>query len=137
MNCETNMASNGTRERLLRINRRIKWNEAANSDILECKRQAQLLVNSENPPCFDNGRRKGYMWIMKGLWEQKGYGYLNLSEQNLRDQAAKLEKTLGNAGQKISESVGTRHRLSLIHISEPTRPERISYAVFCLKKKKT
>mgnify|MGYP000028501189 CR=1 FL=1 len=24
---------------------------------------------------------------------------------------------------------------SLIHISEPTRPERISYAVFCLKKK--
>ena len=27
--------------------------------------------------------------------------------------------------------------LSLIHISEPTRPEPISYAVFCLKKKKT
>ena len=26
--------------------------------------------------------------------------------------------------------------LSLIHISEPTRPEPISYAVFCLKKKK-
>ena len=26
--------------------------------------------------------------------------------------------------------------LSLIHISEPTRPERRSYAVFCLKKKK-
>ncbi len=26
--------------------------------------------------------------------------------------------------------------LSIIHISEPTRPERISYAVFCLKKKK-
>ena len=29
-----------------------------------------------------------------------------------------------------------RLSLSLIHISEPTRPERISYAVFCLKKKK-
>src|SRR5660398_269876 len=27
-------------------------------------------------------------------------------------------------------------RLSLIHISEPTRLRRISYAVFCLKKKK-
>ncbi len=26
--------------------------------------------------------------------------------------------------------------LSLILISEPTRPERTSYAVFCLKKKK-
>ena len=30
---------------------------------------------------------------------------------------------------------GGRVLLSLIHISEPTRPERISYAVFCLKKK--
>ena len=29
-----------------------------------------------------------------------------------------------------------RARLSLIHISEPTRLRRISYAVFCLKKKK-
>src|SRR5665213_3789439 len=28
------------------------------------------------------------------------------------------------------------HRLSLIHISEPTRQAEISYAVFCLKKKK-
>ena len=27
------------------------------------------------------------------------------------------------------------HTLSLIHISEPTRQEAISYAVFCLKKK--
>ena len=27
------------------------------------------------------------------------------------------------------------HNLSLIHISEPTRLRRISYAVFCLKKK--
>src|SRR5678815_5717074 len=31
---------------------------------------------------------------------------------------------------------GTRHYLSLIHISEPTRLLSISYAVFCLKKKK-
>ena len=31
---------------------------------------------------------------------------------------------------------GGRH-LSLIHISEPTRQAEISYAVFCLKKKKT
>src|SRR5674476_1645158 len=29
----------------------------------------------------------------------------------------------------------TRHILSLIHISEPTRQAEISYAVFCLKKK--
>ena len=32
-------------------------------------------------------------------------------------------------------TVNACERLSLIHISEPTRPEPISYAVFCLKKK--
>src|SRR5678809_1707888 len=31
---------------------------------------------------------------------------------------------------------GTVYQLSLIHISEPTRQAEISYAVFCLKKKK-
>ena len=38
---------------------------------------------------------------------------------------------------KLSSSykLSTPRHLSLIHISEPTRPERISYAVFCLKKK--
>ena len=32
---------------------------------------------------------------------------------------------------------GEVYILSLIHISEPTRQAEISYAVFCLKKKKT
>ena len=34
-----------------------------------------------------------------------------------------------------NDTLGASH-LSLIHISEPTRQEAISYAVFCLKKKK-
>src|SRR5674536_211347 len=40
--------------------------------------------------------------------------------------------------QRRKESVApsTRRPLSLIHISEPTRLLSISYAVFCLKKKK-
>ena len=33
-------------------------------------------------------------------------------------------------------SLAAVHELSLIHISEPTRLLSISYAVFCLKKKK-
>ena len=37
---------------------------------------------------------------------------------------------------KLKES-GKVKELSLIHISEPTRPLYISYAVFCLKKKIT
>src|SRR5674536_174262 len=42
-------------------------------------------------------------------------------------------------GPRAGEQVCVRrrgHRLSLIHISEPTRLLSISYAVFCLKKKK-
>ncbi len=35
----------------------------------------------------------------------------------------------------IGLATGGCPHLSLIHISEPTRPERNSYAVFCLKKK--
>ena len=35
-----------------------------------------------------------------------------------------------------SKPAETAQELSLIHISEPTRPRLISYAVFCLKKKK-
>ena len=35
------------------------------------------------------------------------------------------------------EASTTAADLSLIHISEPTRQAEISYAVFCLKKKKT
>ena len=37
---------------------------------------------------------------------------------------------------KKKESADEMHKLSLIHISEPTRQAEISYAVFCLKKKK-
>src|SRR5678810_316816 len=36
----------------------------------------------------------------------------------------------------LSLGAGTDFDLSLIHISEPTRQAEISYAVFCLKKKK-
>src|SRR5665647_1502103 len=40
--------------------------------------------------------------------------------------------------QLLRHAVGSDHQfhLSLIHISEPTRRTPISYAVFCLKKKK-
>ena len=46
--------------------------------------------------------------------------------------------TVANSGvtQAISLNKDAVRVLSLIHISEPTRPRLISYAVFCLKKKK-
>ena len=39
-------------------------------------------------------------------------------------------------GGKVNDKVRIYVNLSLIHISEPTRQAEISYAVFCLKKKK-
>ena len=35
---------------------------------------------------------EGYIEIMADLWEDKGYRYLGLKSQNLRDQASRLEK---------------------------------------------
>src|SRR5678810_244355 len=40
------------------------------------------------------------------------------------------------AGFTIHSAIHAARDLSLIHISEPTRQAEISYAVFCLKKKK-
>ena len=61
-----------------------------------CKRKAQQLAASNEPPRNLNGRKKGYMKIMKEPLDETGYGHLNLAEQNLRGQAARLEKVGGN-----------------------------------------
>eukprot|EP00658_Telonema_sp_P-2_P074409 TRINITY_DN6361_c0_g1_i2.p1 TRINITY_DN6361_c0_g1~~TRINITY_DN6361_c0_g1_i2.p1 ORF type:complete len:101 (-),score=12.53 TRINITY_DN6361_c0_g1_i2:23-325(-) len=44
---------------------------------------------------------------------------------------------LAGSSHTNTNATGLIHGLSLIHISEPTRLLSISYAVFCLKKKKT
>ena len=36
-----------------------------NKDVLECKKKVKELVSSENPPCNENGRIRGYIDIMK------------------------------------------------------------------------
>ena len=75
---------------------KVKWTERMNNDILECKRQAKELASSENPPCNENERKRGYVDIMKELWDGMGYAQLGLKSQNLRDQAARLEKMNNN-----------------------------------------
>ena len=52
------------------------------------------MTRMEQPSLGGNGKKKGYIRIMKDLWDAKGYGDLGLLSQNLRDQAARLEKTL-------------------------------------------
>ena len=48
----------------------------------------------------------------------------------------RLSNTNATEIAKVLENSYRAMNLSLIHISEPTRLRRISYAVFCLKKKK-
>lgn len=68
-----------------------------NIKLLECKRKAIDLVQSNDPPRSWTGRMKGYMAIMKELWDKHEFANdLNLSSQNLRDQVARIEKSLGN-----------------------------------------
>ena len=70
----------------------MKWTAQRNKDILECKRKTKQLTSSQNPPCNRNDRRKGYIEVMRELWDEKGYAHLELKSQNLRDQASLLEK---------------------------------------------
>ena len=46
------------------------------------------------------------MCIMKELWCDGEYANLQLTSQNLRDQAARLEKTLGNVTKLIVNHLG-------------------------------
>ena len=66
----------------------------------------------EQPPLDGNGRKKGYIRIMNELWDAKGYGDLGLSSQNLRDQAARLEKTLDESSENLSWEAQTDANLA-------------------------
>ena len=50
------------------------------------------------------------MQAMIEIWEEKGYGDLALTSQNLRDQAPRLEKTLGSVADSL-QLQNTRSRL--------------------------
>eukprot|EP00658_Telonema_sp_P-2_P005689 TRINITY_DN12148_c0_g1_i1.p1 TRINITY_DN12148_c0_g1~~TRINITY_DN12148_c0_g1_i1.p1 ORF type:complete len:166 (+),score=32.44 TRINITY_DN12148_c0_g1_i1:104-601(+) len=64
-----------------------------------------------------------------------------LAQAKLKQQALYLTDGIfgsySSAGREIGAWLPQGEGLSLIHISEPTRLLSISYAVFCLKKKKT
>ena len=63
--------------------RRLKWSSDMISDLLECKKRAQELASSEEPVRNMNGRKKGYMKILKELWDDLGYAGLNLTCQSI------------------------------------------------------
>ncbi|PFX30128.1 hypothetical protein AWC38_SpisGene5116 [Stylophora pistillata] len=50
--------------------------------LLDCRSKGKMLVKSENPPRLEIGRKKGYMRIIKELWDDSGFGNLDLSSDN-------------------------------------------------------
>ena len=83
------------------------------------------MTKSDKPPLKEDGRKKGYMQVMNELWEEMGYENLALANQNLRDQAARLENTLDNVAETISRRMGIREnqtREENLEIEESTTP---------------
>ena len=64
------------------------------------------------------------MKIINELWDELGYAEMNLTSQNLRDQAARLEKRTGNVRETIVESFGCWDMESVPEITESA--ERIN-----------
>src|SRR5665648_890434 len=80
------------------------------------------IINSEPPITYVSVRKSRYS---HELIEKTNEFVINLCTEDLT-----------NAADFCGVRTGRNMDLSLIHISEPTRLGMISYAVFCLKKKK-
>jgi len=85
----------------LRKEPKIHWTEEMNNLVLQCREKALKLLNSEDPPRYENGRKIGYMRLLKDFWEELGMEHLELTSQNLRDQAAALDKSIGSVAGNI------------------------------------
>ena len=81
------------------------------------------MANSNDPPSYSDGQKRGYMSIMKELWDQSGNGGLNISAQNLRNQAAYVERLLGNAAETIRDDTLARNKEQIDDRSERSAME--------------
>ena len=88
-----------------------------NADILSCKKEAIALTNCDSPPVDQNGKKKGYIAIMEELWNTKGYGSLGFSRQNLRDQAARMEKLQQVMNEEVIETQESRIDVNVDHLN--------------------
>src|SRR5678815_5882679 len=76
-------------------------------------------------------RKRNYIFdTIRNVFEL--YGFQPLETPAMEN----LETLMGKYGEEGDKLIFRVLNLSLIHISEPTRLLSISYAVFCLKKKK-
>ena len=74
--------------------KRTKWTDKMVADLVTCRALALAKhADTSNTVENVNGRRKGYMEVMKDLWEEKGYASYGFSAQNLRDKVAQVLKS--------------------------------------------
>lgn len=83
-----------------------------NTDVLACKIEAIALTKLESPPLDQNGKKEGYIKLMGELWSAKGYGELGFSRQNLRDQAARLEKQQRITDDNVNQTLKSRSEVN-------------------------
>ena len=93
-----------------RKGQKIHWTEEMNNLVLQCRGKALKLSNSEDPPRCENGRKIGYMRLMKDFWEELGMEHLELTSQKLRDQAVALDKSIASVEGNIASRVGRGQR---------------------------
>ena len=87
-------------------------------------------VCPSTPPC--RTVTIGLTYDLRDDYLREGYSLEETAELDKPDTIEAIENVLKKNGH-ATDRIG--HVLSLIHISEPTRPHSTSYAVFCLKKK--
>src|SRR5674476_918962 len=88
------------------------------------------FLNNLHSPDFRRARHCASR--KRGAQDVKTVSVIALSPYHLRDDVLHVAVALDVHKRRNVHAA----RLSLIHISEPTRQAEISYAVFCLKKKK-
>ena len=115
--------------------------------VKECHevRQISQFLLTIDTECTDEARRKRYIKVLNENAKQfeKELEYVTIVVTNYLE--SEKPQMLGRLYQKRLDGglsweefaeYASMLNLSLIHISEPTRRTPISYAVFCLKKKK-
>src|SRR5450759_2203855 len=98
-----------------------------------------LLLDKDVPENLGGLARESFGGVhLIGTPQQRKTGIADSPELALRDWHSYARFGEGDSWpRRWAQLYCDRSLLSLIHISEPTRLGMISYAVFCLKKKKT
>eukprot|EP00831_Metopus_contortus_P035867 TRINITY_DN28503_c0_g1_i3.p1 TRINITY_DN28503_c0_g1~~TRINITY_DN28503_c0_g1_i3.p1 ORF type:complete len:161 (+),score=44.03 TRINITY_DN28503_c0_g1_i3:54-536(+) len=109
-------------------------------DIEDAQAKIKTLEDENTKLQAENDKLNQEISEMEGIIteEQKRVNQISLVIAKVQDQSGQLYESYpkiqdAETKKKAQDIIGKN--LSLIHISEPTRPLYISYAVFCLKKK--